>query len=210
MGQAGSSVGLDDVFDHASLDLQNVSDNGDVPTKDIDSEGFNDFGGDSPPHSPPVRRSNIIRLRVKGLGAASASVFASATSSASSSAASNAQSWVVTRPVVGGPYDGSVIPNFLGHVAHRMTDKSYKPSLKMDTRVTYFKLLKEWKGSMSTEARILLAGLGLSHIVDIMHTNIDNALITTFVETIMFHVSHAFWGDDHHVTRCVTDIGYSC
>ncbi|CAI9112845.1 OLC1v1013339C1 [Oldenlandia corymbosa var. corymbosa] len=53
MGQASNSVGLDDVFDHASLDLQNVSDNDDVPTEDIDSEGFNDFDGDSPPHSPP-------------------------------------------------------------------------------------------------------------------------------------------------------------
>ncbi|CAI9115667.1 OLC1v1016636C1 [Oldenlandia corymbosa var. corymbosa] len=92
MGQAGSSVGIDDVFDHASWDQQNVSDN-DVPTEDIDSEGFNDFGGDSPPHSPrhspphspPARRSNVIHLRVRGLGAASAS--ASVSASASSSAA---------------------------------------------------------------------------------------------------------------------------
>ncbi|CAI9102651.1 OLC1v1000951C1 [Oldenlandia corymbosa var. corymbosa] len=164
MGQAGSSVGLDDVFNHARLDLQNVRDNDDVPTEDIDSEGFNDFGGDSPPHSPPhsppARRSNVIRLRIRGLGAASASASASATAyaSASSSAVSNAQPWVVTRPVVGGPHDGSVIPSFLGHVAHRLTDKSYKPSLEMDTRVTYFKLLKEWKCSMPTEAQILLAG----------------------------------------------------
>ncbi|CAI9090069.1 OLC1v1024759C1 [Oldenlandia corymbosa var. corymbosa] len=160
MGQACSSVRLDDVFDHASLDLQNMSDNDDVPIEDIDSEGFNDFGGDSPPHSPPhsppyspphspsARRSNVIRLRVRGLGAASATAFVSA----SSSAASNAQPWVFMRPVAGGPHEGFVIPSFLGHVAHRLTDKSYKPSLEMDTRVTYFKLLKEWKGSMSTEA----------------------------------------------------------
>ncbi|CAI9117289.1 OLC1v1018650C1 [Oldenlandia corymbosa var. corymbosa] len=134
MGQAGKSMGLDDVFDHASLDLQNVSDNDDVPTEDIDSEGFNNFIGDSPPHSPPARRSNIIRLRVRGLGAASASASASASSSA-------------FKKVV-----------LLGHVAHRLTDKLYKPSLEMDTRVTYFKLLKEWKGSMLTEAQILLAG----------------------------------------------------
>ncbi|CAI9117288.1 OLC1v1018649C1 [Oldenlandia corymbosa var. corymbosa] len=134
MGQAGSSMGLDDVFDHASLDLQNVSDNDDVPAEDIDSEGFNNFIGDSPPHSPPARRSNIIRLRVRGLGAASASASASASSSA-------------FKKVV-----------LLGHVAHRLTDKLYKPSLEMDTRVTYFKLLKEWKGSMLTEAQILLVG----------------------------------------------------
>ncbi|CAI9102798.1 OLC1v1001141C1 [Oldenlandia corymbosa var. corymbosa] len=161
MGQAGCSVGLDDVFDHASLDLQNVSDNDDVPTEDIDSEGFNDFVGDSPPHStphsppyspphsPPTRRSNVIRLRIRGLGAAPASASASATTS--SSAASNAKPWVVTRPVIGGPHDGSIIPSFLSHVVHRLTNKSYKPSFEMDTRVTYFKLLKEWKGSMSTE-----------------------------------------------------------
>ncbi|CAI9106165.1 OLC1v1005243C1 [Oldenlandia corymbosa var. corymbosa] len=136
--------------------LDNVSDNDDVPTEDINLEGFNDFRGDSPPHSPPPRRSNIICLRVRGLGAASASAIASA--SASSSTASNVQPWVVTRTVVGGPHDSSIIPNFLGHVAHRLTDKSYKPSLEMDTRVTYFKLLKEWKGSMSTEDQILLAG----------------------------------------------------
>ncbi|CAI9094989.1 OLC1v1030838C1 [Oldenlandia corymbosa var. corymbosa] len=175
-GHADSSVGSDDVFDHASLDLQNVSDNDDIPTEDIDSEGFNDFGGDSPPHSPPysppARRSNIIRLRVRGLEAASAS----ASATASSSAVSNAQPWVVTRPVIGGPHDGSVIPSFLGHVAHRLTDKSYKPSLEMDTRVTYFKLMKERKGSMSTEAQILLAGTRLFHIVEIMHTNIDKIL----------------------------------
>ncbi|CAI9106282.1 OLC1v1005404C1 [Oldenlandia corymbosa var. corymbosa] len=167
MGQIGSSVGLDDVFDHVSLDLQNVSDNDDVPTEDIDSEGFNDFVGDSPPHSPPhsspARRINVIRLRVRGLGAASAS--------ASSSAASNAQPWVVMRPVVDGPHDGSVIPSFLGHVAHRLMDKSYKPSLEMDTRVTYFKLLKEWKGSMSTEAQILLV---------VMQNNVINVSYTSY------------------------------
>ncbi|CAI9111957.1 OLC1v1012311C1 [Oldenlandia corymbosa var. corymbosa] len=144
MGQAGSSVGLDDVFDHASLDLQNVSDNEDVPIEDIDSEGFNDFG------------------------------------------AITAQPWVVTRPIVGGPHDGSVIPSFFGHVAHLLTAKSSKPSLEMDTRVTYFKLLNEWKkGSMSTEYQILLAGTRLSHIVDIVHTNIDKALITAFVERLI-------------------------
>ncbi|CAI9113597.1 OLC1v1014227C1 [Oldenlandia corymbosa var. corymbosa] len=44
MDQADSSVGLHNVFDHASLDLQNVSDNDDVPTEDIDCEGFNNFG----------------------------------------------------------------------------------------------------------------------------------------------------------------------
>ncbi|CAI9113009.1 OLC1v1013529C1 [Oldenlandia corymbosa var. corymbosa] len=161
MGQAGSSVRLDDVFDHASCDQQDVSDNDDIPTEDIDSEGFNDFGSDSPPHlprhspphslphSPPARRSNVIRLRVRGLGAASVS--------ASSSAASNTQPWVVTGPVVGGPHDGSVIPSFLGHMAHRLA-KSCKPSLEMDTTIIYFNLLKEWKGSMSTKAQILLAG----------------------------------------------------
>ncbi|CAI9115016.1 OLC1v1015848C1 [Oldenlandia corymbosa var. corymbosa] len=105
MGQTGSSVGLDDVFDHASLDLQSVSDNDDVPIEDIDSEEFNDFGGDSPPHSPPhsplyssphspphappARQSNVIRLRVRGLGAASAS------SSASSSAANGYKSHIL-------------------------------------------------------------------------------------------------------------------
>ncbi|CAI9090071.1 OLC1v1024761C1, partial [Oldenlandia corymbosa var. corymbosa] len=69
----------------------NVSDNDDIPTEDIDSEGFNDFGGDSPPHSPlyspphspPARRSKVIRLRVRGLGVASASTSASATASSS-------------------------------------------------------------------------------------------------------------------------------
>ncbi|CAI9117294.1 OLC1v1018658C1 [Oldenlandia corymbosa var. corymbosa] len=117
------------------------------------SESYMGQAGDSPPHSPshspPARRSNVICLRVRGLGAASASALPST--------AINAQPWVVTRPIVGGSNESFFIPSFLTHVAHRLTDKSYKPSLEIDTRVTYFKLLKEWKDSMSTEAQILLA-----------------------------------------------------
>ncbi|CAI9094912.1 OLC1v1030743C1 [Oldenlandia corymbosa var. corymbosa] len=186
---ANSSQRLDKVFDQTCLDQENVIGKDNVPFEDFDSKGYDDFEDDTLSSPPPVRPPSVVKsppsfrpppsVRPCIVVRLPRSAFVS-----SSSSVSSAGTWFVTTPVKSGPQDSSVILSFLGHVAHLLTEDSHKNPFKMDTRITYFKSLKDWKGAMETEGKNLLERTELSHIVDIMYNNIDQALITAFVKSL--------------------------
>lgn len=91
-------------------------------------------------------------------------------------------SWIVSEPVEGGPYDGSVIPSFLGHVASRIGRAGERGPLKCQTRVNFLRQHSARFSDMSEAAQRMVQGTGLAHLTASMFDHIDAALISAFVE----------------------------
>ncbi|XP_065851053.1 protein MAINTENANCE OF MERISTEMS-like [Euphorbia lathyris] len=101
--------------------------------------------------------------------------------------------WVVKDPILGGPFDGAVIPSFLGHVACAIWGGQDRGVLRCHTRSGYCSKLRLWYSGSSRTIQLRMESSGIFHLPGIMHSHIDAALIMTFVErwqpdTSSFHM----------------------
>ncbi|KAL6581046.1 hypothetical protein OROMI_006969 [Orobanche minor] len=142
----------------------------DLEYDSYDDEDMHEGGGDS--------SSAVCRVR-KGRGGR----FVASGSSSSKRRRPEADTdWIVTEEMPGGPFDGSVIPSFNGHVASRIWQGEMRGLLKCHSRATACQSLSDWRSMMSPRVVTQISGTGLSHLSDTMFRHIDFPLISAFVE----------------------------
>ncbi|CAI9108922.1 OLC1v1008629C1 [Oldenlandia corymbosa var. corymbosa] len=92
---------------------------------------------------------------------------------------SDVRSWIVTDTVSGGPKDGSVIPNFNGHVASLLWQGTDRGCLKLQNIDLVCQMLTGWKNSLGFErARPLVKTTKLSQFPGLMFSHNDIGLCT--------------------------------
>ncbi|XP_065851219.1 protein MAINTENANCE OF MERISTEMS-like [Euphorbia lathyris] len=152
-----------------------------------------DMDGDASMHRPsadtiPIDRGVVTRGRDGRFSSTAASF-----SGSSKRSRSVEDDWVVKDPVPGGPFDGAVIPSFLGHIACAIWAGQDMGVLRCHTRSGYCTKLRLWYSGSSRTIQSRIESSGLFHLPGIMHSHIDAALITAFVErwqpdTSSFHM----------------------
>ncbi|CAI9116004.1 OLC1v1017040C1 [Oldenlandia corymbosa var. corymbosa] len=82
----------------------------------------------------------------------------------------------VTDEVPGGPKDGSVIPNFLWHIAYHFWHGYHRPILKIFKGEKILNKLKLWYRDMDDVVKGKIGGTGLGHLLHTSYDDIDLGL----------------------------------
>ncbi|CAI9093057.1 OLC1v1028463C1 [Oldenlandia corymbosa var. corymbosa] len=141
------------------------------------------FGGTS--SHPPQTSQPRSRFGATSIGAScrpEAVVTSSGTSRRSKVSNDEIDDWVVTDDVPGGPYDGSVIPSFLGHTAYQLWNGEPRDYLTMKPANKSLSRLRGWYKKLPENAQLKVQNTGLYHLIDTMYDDIDLALISAFIE----------------------------